>query len=310
MPVLASDEIERRRPRSTTLREVPIGSMDREQLGAYRCPVGVWSVRIASRSRSPQPRARRSRHDHCCARVHDHPAAPDHRRRLPSQARPAGRRDLREHLGFDDATAEILDKSLPAGAQELRATGVVGVLFLVIAATSFARALERGLLAIWHTPTASIRFAWRWLASIAAVVIGIALIVMTRVVVHGDGAIPVIEFITEVVIWTALWWIASWIVIKSMRQPSRAPARRGARRGPVRRSRTGRSSRPAPILAEAATRFGVLGMAFSYIGWLFLLSCVLLVAATAGRVVYLTYIGRAWQRSVATPAPWPYRQRG
>ena len=57
-----------------------------------------------------------------------------------------------------------------------------------------------------------------------------------------------------------------------------------------------------PILAEAALRFGILGVAFSYLGWLLVLSCTLLVAATAGRVVYLTSTGQAWRRSVALPA--------
>jgi len=42
-------------------------------------------------------------------------------------------------------------------------------------------------------------------------------------------------------------------------------------------------------------------MAFTYIGWLLVLACVLLVAATSGRVVYLTYTGRAWRRSVSAP---------
>ena len=82
-----------------------------------------------------------------------------------------------EHLGFSNATAEMLDKSLPTGARELRLLGVVGVVVLVIAATSFARALERSLQTIWRTPKVSIRFAWRWLVVIVAVVIGIALTV-------------------------------------------------------------------------------------------------------------------------------------
>ena len=59
----------------------------------------------------------------------------------------------------------------------------------------------------------SIRFAWRWLVTIAAVVIGTALIVATRIILHGGGAIPVFELIVEVAIWGALWWIAGWIVI-------------------------------------------------------------------------------------------------
>ena len=39
-----------------------------------------------------------------------------------------------EHLGLDEATADILEKSLPGGAQELRATGVIGLVLLLIAA--------------------------------------------------------------------------------------------------------------------------------------------------------------------------------
>lgn len=52
------------------------------------------------------------------------------------------------------------------------------------------------------------------------------------------------------------------------------------------------------VLASSAQRFGVLGMAFSYVGWLFSLMCVLLVAATVGRVVHVTTSGQAWRYSV------------
>ena len=204
-----------------------------------------------------------------------------------------------EHLGFDEATAEILEKSLPAGAQELRATGVIGGVLLVIAATSFARALERSLQTIWHTPKASIRFAWRWLAVVVAVVIGVAVIVATRIIVRGGGAIPVIEFIAEVAIWGALWWIASWIVVNrrvGLRELLPGSVLAGV--GFAVAGLFGRVLLP-PILADSAARFGVLGMAFTYIGWLLVLACILLAAATVGRVVYLTYEGRAWRRSLS-----------
>ena len=204
-----------------------------------------------------------------------------------------------EHLGFDDATAEMLDTSLPPGAQESRATGVVGVALLVIAATSFARALERSLQAIWRTPKVSIRFAWRWLAAVSAVVIGVALIVATRIIVRGGGALPVFEFIVEVAIWTVLWWIAGWIVIN--RRVTLRELLPGAVLAGVAFAIAGQVGRIVlpPILAEAASRFGVLGLAFSYIGWLLVLSCILLIAVTAGRVVHLTRSGRAWRRSVS-----------
>ena len=206
-----------------------------------------------------------------------------------------------EHLGLDEATAQILEDSLPGGAQELRATGIIGVVLLVIAATSFARALERSLRTIWHTPTVSIRFAWRWLAALMTVVIGLALIVATRIVLVDDSPILAIEFVLEVVLWGALWWIASWVVVNrriSLREllPGSVLAGLGfAIAGMV-----GRVVLP-PLLADSASRYGVLGMAFTYIGWLLVLACVLLVAATMGRVLYVTRDGRAWRRSASAP---------
>ncbi len=208
---------------------------------------------------------------------------------------------IAEHLGLDEATAQILQDSLPGGAQELRVTGIAGVVLLVIAATSFARALERSLRTIWRTPAVSIRFAWRWLAALMTVIIGLALIVATRTVLVDDSPILAIEFVLEVVLWGALWWIASWVVVNrrvSLREllPGSVLAGLGfAIAGMV-----GRVVLP-PLLADSANRYGVLGMAFTYIGWLLVLACVLLVAATSGRVAYLTYTGRAWRRSVSAP---------
>ena len=201
-----------------------------------------------------------------------------------------------EHLGFDDATADILEKSLPGGVQELRATGIVGVVVLIIAATSLARALERALHTIWQTPAVSITLAWRWLATVFVVILGLALIVATRIVVRGDGPIPVIEFLAEVVLWGLLWWIAAWIVIDrrvSLREllPGSVLAGLGfAVAGLV-----GRVVLP-PLFADSARRYGVLGIGFTYIGWLLALAIVLLIALTVGRVVHLTATGQAWRR--------------
>ena len=60
--------------------------------------------------------------------------------------------------------------------------------------------------------------------------------------------------------------------------------------------------------ASSADQFGVLGLAFSYIGWLFVMMSVLLVAVTIGRVIHLTVIGQLWSRSgETTAAPTPPR---
>ena len=220
---------------------------------------------------------------------------------LRSRMDPATGPIFAEHLGFDDATADILEKSLPGGAAELRATGIIGVVILVISATSMARALERALHTIWHTSTVSIKFAWRWLATVVAVVIGLALIVATRIILRGDGPIPVIEFIAEVALWGLLWWIASWIVINrrvSLRELLPGAALAGL--GFAVAGQVGRLLLP-PLFADSALRYGVLGIGFTYIGWLLVLAIILLIASTIGRVAYLTWNGRAWRRSVSKP---------
>ena len=205
-----------------------------------------------------------------------------------------------EHLGLDVPTAEILEKSLPGGAQELRATGVIGLILLVIAATSFARALERSLRTIWRTPSVSIKFAWRWLAALVTVVVGLGLVVATRILVVGNEVMSAVEFIAEVALWSALWLFTSWVVVNrgiTLRQllPGCVLAGIGFSVAGL----LGRALLP-PLLADSANRFGVLGMAFTYIGWLLVLACILLVATTTGRVIYLTYTGQAWRGNPAT----------
>src|SRR5215204_5948773 len=50
---------------------------------------------------------------------------------------------LAENLGLDARTARLVQQSLPSEVDVVSATGVFGALLLIIAATSFARALER-----------------------------------------------------------------------------------------------------------------------------------------------------------------------
>ena len=205
-----------------------------------------------------------------------------------------------EHLGLDVPTAEILEKSLPGGAQELRATGVIGLILLVIAATSFARALERSLRTIWRTPSVSIQFAWRWLAALVTVVVGLGLVVATRILVVGNEVMSALEFIAEVALWSALWLFTSWVVVnRGITLRELLPGCVLAGIGFSVAGLLGRAFLP-PLLADSANRFGVLGMAFTYIGWLLVLACILLVATTTGRVIYLTYTGQAWRGNPAT----------
>jgi uncharacterized BrkB/YihY/UPF0761 family membrane protein len=216
---------------------------------------------------------------------------------LRSRLNPAAGSALAENLGLDARTAQLVQQSLPREAEVVSATGIFGALLLIVAATSFARALERCFRKIWRTPKVGIRFAWRWVVAIVAIVIGITLVVATRNVVDGAGAMPVLELVAEAAIWCVLWWIASWIVInRSVGLRALLPGCVLAGIGFAGAALVGRVYLP-PTLAASANQFGVLGLAFSYIGWLFVLMFVLLVAVTIGRIIHLALIGRLWSRS-------------
>ena len=201
------------------------------------------------------------------------------------------------NLGLDDRTADLVQQSMPQQVEGVTLTQVIAALLLIVAATSFARALERCFLRIWKTPKASIRFAWRWVAGIVAIVIGLLVVVATRNIVRGTDAISVLEFILEAAIWSALWWIASWVVVnRSISLRALLPGSVLAGLGFAVATVVGRAYLPG-ALAASAEQFGVLGLAFSYIGWLFVLMSVLLVAVTIGRVIHLALIGQLWSRS-------------
>ncbi|GAA1812396.1 YhjD/YihY/BrkB family envelope integrity protein [Agromyces neolithicus] len=201
------------------------------------------------------------------------------------------------NLGLDDRTADLVQQSMPQQVEGVTLTQVIAALLLIVAATSFARALERCFLRIWKTPKAGIRFAWRWVAGIVAIVIGLLVVVATRNIVRGTDAISVLEFILEAAIWSALWWIASWVVVnRSISLRALLPGSVLAGLGFAVATVVGRGYLPG-ALAASAEQFGVLGLAFSYIGWLFVLMSVLLIAVTIGRVIHLALIGQLWSRS-------------
>jgi membrane protein len=104
---------------------------------------------------------------------------------------------------------------------------------------------------------------------------------------------------TPAELWGALWWVASWIVVN--RRISLRELLPGSVLAGIGFAVAGRFGRVflTPLLADSALRFGVLGLAFTYIGWLLVLACILLIAVTVGRVVYLTSSGRAWRHSVS-----------
>ncbi|MEL4320164.1 hypothetical protein WJX64_14210 [Leifsonia sp. YIM 134122] len=199
-------------------------------------------------------------------------------------AQPVGQ-NLATHLGLSHSAKSVLESAVPPASDVFSALGWFGILVLIVSATALSRALERFYIRVWSARKAGLRFAWRWLAAVAAVVIGVLLVQFTRSVIEPRSGFGAFGFVLEVVIWAAVWLITPWVVLN--RTVSFRMLLPGAVLAGIALAIMGLVGRVyLPIaLSAAAAQFGVLGITFSYIGWLFVLMFVLVAATTIGQVL-------------------------
>ncbi|MCY4726354.1 YihY/virulence factor BrkB family protein [Nocardioides sp. STR2] len=167
------------------------------------------------------------------------------------------------------------------------AFGVVGAVIVLVSATSLSRALARAFAKVWSLPkpTSSPKEAWRWVA----VVLGIALslVALRRSQTIADG-IPPPHLWAEVVALALLVLVAGftpWVLLKGV-VSARALATGAALFGVVMLL-----VRPvteiwlARALESSATRYGSIGVAFTYLAWLYVIAWILLATAVLGQVL-------------------------
>ncbi|MFN8194146.1 MAG: YhjD/YihY/BrkB family envelope integrity protein [Nocardioidaceae bacterium] len=194
-----------------------------------------------------------------------------------------------------DAIASV--GGLPQDAQDLldevdAATGsatfgVIGVLVVLISATSLSRALTRAYDAIWQlgrTPSRLVD-AWRWVAAVVALSL---VAVLTHVVVTAVRPIPPHGWwaaVVTLVIDTAVAALIPWLILAGRVGP-RALLPGAVLFGvgmvlahPV-------STRVLSASVEiSAGRFGAIGVAFAYLTYLYVVSWWLLATAVVGQVL-------------------------
>ena len=226
--------------------------------------------------------------------------------------RPGGGQVIMDSLGLSDETRAALAGSVPATASVSSGVGILGVLVAIVSATSFARALERIYVRAWHVQRASVRTAWRWLAVVVAVALAAVIIAFTRAAVSAQwrGAV---QFLLQLVVWTAVWWFVPLVLLQ--RQVRGRPLLLTAALTAVALALLGRAgSIYLPIvLTSGARQFGVLGLVFAYLGWLFALSFVVVAALTIGHACMVDDgpVGRfvrgsdRWTRVEPEPLPDP-----
>ena len=91
--------------------------------------------------------------------------------------------------------------------------GFFGFLVAFFSATAYSRALERMFLKVWEVPKPPLRTAWRWIATIVAVMVAISLLAFTRSSPTADrgprrGAV-------RFVVWTVVWTYVPWVLMRT-----------------------------------------------------------------------------------------------
>jgi membrane protein len=192
---------------------------------------------------------------------------------------------IADGIGMPDETRTVVQEALANTGGS--AFGLVGTLIVLVSATSLSRALTRAFAAIWDLPRpkAGLIQAWRWLG---AVVLLAAFAVLVRWLIHLSASLPgagTWGWIVPLTLDTAIAVLLPRILL-SGRVPVRLLLPGGLVFGLIMLLVRPASSAFLPrALDVSADRYGTIGVAFTYIAWLYAISLCFLVAALVGQVI-------------------------
>nr|WP_174187012.1 hypothetical protein [Nocardia barduliensis] len=200
---------------------------------------------------------------------------------------------INDQFGFDTRSLYVDEASLAADPS-MAAFGVVGLLMVLLGGTSFARALARVYEAVWKVPPIGPRDAWRWLAALLAVALAAGLVGQTRELTTIGYAGRLLASLSEVIIWLFVWMLAPFLLTKAA-LTGRLLWASGVLTavGLTAVHAAGRILLPR-ITTNAQENFGPLGLAFTSVSWLFVISVVIVGAASIVKALALdeTCVGR------------------
>ncbi|HYN96550.1 MAG TPA: YhjD/YihY/BrkB family envelope integrity protein [Pilimelia sp.] len=195
------------------------------------------------------------------------------------------RASLADTVHLPEATQHLFQEALRSSG--MNSFGALGCLIVLLSATGLARALTRAYAAVWevrgtpHGPAA----LWRWLVTVLALVL---LMVGTRAIGATTAGLPLPHVLTGAILFVADCGLTVLV-----------PRLLLGRCVPLRKLLAGGCAyalfmlalRPAGglylprSLRVSEERYGTIGLAFTYISWLYVLSFALLVSAVVGRVL-------------------------
>lgn len=213
--------------------------------------------------------------------------------------------DIAKSIDMPSETRQVVQDAVSGSG--VSAFGLVGALWVLISATSLSRALTRAFAAIWEVPAPrkGPRQAGRWLA--AVIVLAAAMVLVRWLYRIAEDLPPGVVWgvLVSLVVTTGVGVLVPWLLLSG-----KVPARRlipGALVFGLGVS----AARPIAhdlltnSLDNSAEQYGTIGVAFTYIAFLYALSLWFLAAAFLGQVIATDEgrLGRWIRRERASQTP-------
>ncbi|MBC2641589.1 MULTISPECIES: hypothetical protein [unclassified Rhodococcus (in: high G+C Gram-positive bacteria)] len=203
-------------------------------------------------------------------------------------------RTIKTQFGFDPSQLSPASGAVDTTDPSFAAFGVVGLLMIAISGTSFARALARIYGKIWNIPSITIRDAWRWLVVLFTVAMSGTAIGLTGELTNVRFIGPPLALAGEFAVWMVVWTLSPYLLTMGTLRGRVLWATGALTAAALTILHTaGRLVLPR-ITAAAQHQFGSLGLVFTAISWLFVLSVVIVGSAVIVKAVALDegYVGR------------------
>jgi membrane protein len=193
--------------------------------------------------------------------------------------------ELMEALGVPQETRSLLDDAFATSSEA--AFGVVGVVLVLGSATSLSRALTRAYAAIWELPRPTIKLtsAWRWVAVVLALALSlVAARALTRLA--ADLPPPTLwQLLAAAVCDVSMAVFVPWVLLAGQVRPRQLLPGAALYTVAMMFIRPASHTWLPHALEESADRYGSIGVAFTYLAWLYVVAYCFLAAAVLGQVI-------------------------